>query len=114
MRDKTVEVQDGRKIGKKVFLKELCKNLILDHRMTTNRMGFMELFMPLYEVDSWRTNFLNASLPVVRLLSDGALPLAKATFNEDRFAIARIVRNRLPLLSSDTLCKADAKSHISS
>ncbi|WP_447881855.1 hypothetical protein [Serratia fonticola] len=82
--------------------------------MTTNRMGFLELFMPLYEVDSWRTNFLNASLPVVRLLSDGALPLAKATFNEDRFAIARIVRNRSPLLSSDTLCKADAKSHISS
>jgi DNA helicase-2/ATP-dependent DNA helicase PcrA len=86
---------------------ELCKNLILEHRMAANRMGFLELFVPLYEVDSWRTNLLNGSLPAVRFFSDEVLPLVKAKFNEDRFAIARIVRNFSPLLSPDTLRKAD-------
>lgn len=86
---------------------ELCKSLTLEHRMAASRMGFLELFVPLYKVESWRTNLLDGSLPAVRFFSDEVLPLVKAKLNEDRFAIARIVRNLSPLLSPDALRKAD-------
>lgn len=86
---------------------EQCKSLTLEHRMAASRMGFLELFMPLYEVESWRTNLLDGSLPAVRFFSDEVLPLVKAKLSDDRFAVARIVRNLSPLLSSEALRKVD-------
>lgn len=85
---------------------EVCKSLTLEHRMAARRMGFLELFGPLYEVGSWRTNLLDGSLPCVRFFSHEVLPLVKASLDGDRFAIARIVKNLSPLLSPDNLCKA--------
>jgi DNA helicase-2/ATP-dependent DNA helicase PcrA len=86
---------------------ELCKSLTLEHRMAASRVGFLELFVPLYEVESWRTNLLDGSLPAVRFFSDEVLPLVKAKLSEDRFAVARIVRNLSPLLSPEALRNAD-------
>lgn len=86
---------------------ELCKSLTLEHRMAASRMGFLDMFVPLYEVDSWRTNLLDGSLPAVRFFSDEVLPLVKAKLSDDRFAVARIVRNLSPLLSPEALRKAD-------
>lgn len=86
---------------------KLCKSLTLEHRMAASRIGFLELFVPLYEVESWRTNLLNGSLPVVRFFSDEVLPLVKAKLSKDRFAIARIVRNLSPLLSQEALRNAN-------
>lgn len=86
---------------------EQCKSLTLEHRMAASRMGFLELFVPLYDVESWRTSLLDGSLPVVRFFSDEVLPLAKAKLGGDRFAVARIVRTLSPLLSPETLRKAD-------
>ena len=86
---------------------KLCKSLTLEHRMAASRIGFLELFVPLYEVESWRTNLLDGSLSVVRFFSDEVLPLVKAKLGEDRFAMARIVRTLSPLLSPEALCKAD-------
>ena len=54
------------------------KSLTLEHRMAAGRMGFMEIFVPLYEVDSWTTSLLDGSLPVVRFFSEQVLPLIKA------------------------------------
>lgn len=86
---------------------KLCKSLTLEHRMAASRMGFLEMFVPLYEVDSWRTNLLDGSLPSVRFFSDEVLPLVNAKLSDDRFAVARIVRNLSPLLSPEALCEAD-------
>ncbi len=86
---------------------EECKSLTLEHRMAASRVGFLELFAPLYEVESWRTSLLDGSLPAVRFFSDEILPLVKAKLSGDRFAVARIVRNLSPLLSPEALRKTD-------
>ncbi|MBT2304555.1 ATP-dependent helicase [Variovorax paradoxus] len=86
---------------------ETCKSLTLEHRMAASRMGFLDMFVPLYEVESWRTNLLGGSLPAVRFFSDEVLPLVKARLREDRFAVARIVRGLSPLLSAEALRKAE-------
>ncbi|MEN2506135.1 UvrD-helicase domain-containing protein [Stutzerimonas stutzeri] len=80
-----------------------CKTLTLEHRMAARRMGFLEMFVPLYEVESWRTSFLDGSLPIVRFFSKEVLPLVQAKKREDRFGIARIAREHSPLLSVDAL-----------
>ncbi|MGF6359847.1 DNA helicase-2/ATP-dependent DNA helicase PcrA [Pseudomonas frederiksbergensis] len=80
-----------------------CKTLTLEHRMAARRMGFLEMFVPLYEVESWRPNFLDGSLPIVRFFSEEVLPLIQAKKREDRFGIARIAREHSPLLSVDAL-----------
>lgn len=80
-----------------------CKTLTLEHRMAARRMGFLEMFVPLYEVESWRPSFLDGSLPIVRFFSEEVLPLIQAKTREDRFGIARIAREHSPLLSVDAL-----------
>lgn len=80
-----------------------CKTLTLEHRMAARRMGFLEMFVPLYEVESWRTSFLDGSLPIVRFFSEEVLPLVQAKRREDRFAVARIARDHSPLLTVDAL-----------
>ncbi|AEA66909.1 Hypothetical protein PSEBR_a747 [Pseudomonas brassicacearum subsp. brassicacearum NFM421] len=84
-----------------------CKTLTLEHRMAARRMGFLEMFVPLYEVESWRPNFLDGSLPIVRFFSEEVLPLIQAKKREDRFGIARIAREHSPLLSVDALRAGD-------
>lgn len=86
---------------------EQCKSLILEHRMAASRMGFLELFVPLYEVENWRTSLLDGSLPVVRFFSEEVLPLVRGKLSGDRFVVARIVRNLSPLLSPEALRMAD-------
>lgn len=79
------------------------KSLTLEHRMAAGRMGFMEIFVPLYEVDSWTTSLLDGSLPVVRFFSEQVLPLVKAKQGKDSFAVARIVKKFSPLIESESL-----------
>lgn len=79
------------------------KTLTLEHRMAAARMGFLDMFAPLYEIDSWRTSFLEGTLPAARFFSDQVLPLVKAKRSGDRFALARIAKIYSPLLSQATL-----------
>jgi DNA helicase-2/ATP-dependent DNA helicase PcrA len=85
------------------------KTLILEHRMAATRMGFREMFVPLYEVERWRTSFLDGSLPATRFFAEAVLPLVKAAQSEDRFAIARITKARSPLLTPAALQAAEDK-----
>lgn len=79
------------------------KTLILEHHMAALRMGFLEMFEPLYQIDRLKTALLDGSLPGLRLFSQQVLPLVKAKQNGDEFAVAAIVRNSSPLLSKATL-----------
>lgn len=86
---------------------EACKSLILEHRMAARRMGFLEMFVALHQEESFRTGLLDGSLPLVRFFSEQILPLVSAQRLDDRFAVARIVRESSPLLSGDKLRYAE-------
>lgn len=83
--------------------REEVKTLILEHHMVAKRMGFLEMYEPLYKVDSLRTSLLDGKLSGIRLFSGLVLPLVEAKRSGDDFAIARIVRKSSPLLSKATL-----------
>ena len=85
------------------------KTLTLEHRMAARRMGFLDMFVPLYKVESWRTSFLEGSLPASHFFTEDVLPLVKAAQNEDRFAIARITKARSPLLTPEAIRAAEDK-----
>lgn len=91
------------------------KTLTLEHRMAASRLGFLDAFSPLYDHDSWRTSFLDGSLPVLRFFSEQVLMLVKAKFANDRFAVARVAKSFSPLLTSAALRQAkDTKQHLQS
>lgn len=82
---------------------ETYKSLILEHRMAARRMGFLEMFSALHEVENFRTGLLDGSLPLVRFFSEQVLPLVTAQSSNDRFAVARIARMYSPILSEAQL-----------
>jgi DNA helicase-2/ATP-dependent DNA helicase PcrA len=85
------------------------KTLTLEHRMAAARMGFLGMFVPLYEVESWRTSFLEGLLPAARFFTADVLPLVKAKQSEDRFAICRIAKALSPLLTPEAIRAAEDK-----
>lgn len=85
------------------------KTLTLEHRMAASRMGFLDMFVPLYEVESWRTSFLEGTLPASRFFTEEVLPLIRAKQSGDRFAIARICKASSPLLTAEALRAAEDK-----
>ena len=85
------------------------KTLTLEHRMAATRMGFLEMFVPLYEVESWRTSFLKGLLPAARFFTADILPLVKAKQSRDRFAICRFAKALSPLLTPEAIRAAEDK-----
>lgn len=79
------------------------KHLMLEHHMVAKRMGFLEMFAPLYAMDSLQTGLREGALPGLRFFSHLILPLVKAKKRGDEFAAAAIVRKGSPFLDSDTL-----------
>jgi DNA helicase-2/ATP-dependent DNA helicase PcrA len=75
------------------------KCLILEHRMAAVRMGFSDMFIPLHEIDEFRTGLLNGTLPATRFFASDVLPLVEQ--HDDKFAVARILRKSSPLLSDE-------------
>jgi DNA helicase-2/ATP-dependent DNA helicase PcrA len=71
--------------------------------MAARRMGFRNIFDPLYNIDDFRTGLLDGTLPATRLFTHYVLPLADAQTRGDRFLTAKIVRDASPLLRPDAL-----------
>lgn len=80
-----------------------CKHLTLEHHMAARRLGFDGLLLPLLEIEDWRTSLLDGSFAPLRILTDNVLPLISAARAKDRFKVARILRERSPLLSAQHL-----------
>ena len=78
-----------------------CKQLILEHRMAARRMGFLEMFVPLHDVDDFKTGLLDGTLSITRFFADNVWPLIQQ--KHDKFAVAKIVRSASPLLTADKL-----------
>lgn len=77
------------------------KRLILEHKMAARRLGFLELFSPLYAVDNFKTGLREGSLPFLRFFTHEVAPLIRAQQVNDRFAVARLLRNSSPLLATE-------------
>ncbi|RCX23332.1 DNA helicase-2/ATP-dependent DNA helicase PcrA [Fontibacillus phaseoli] len=72
--------------------------LILEHHMAANRLGFLEFFRPLYQMDNLKTGLLDGSLPELTFFTQVILPIVQANKNGDEFAITNTVRKYSPLL----------------
>lgn len=70
--------------------------LILEHHMAANRLGFYELFQPIYQIDKLRTGLLEGSLSEIKFFTQIILPIVNANELGDKFAIAKIVKKYSP------------------
>ncbi|MDR6669769.1 UvrD-helicase domain-containing protein [Rhizobium sp. 1399] len=87
------------------------KCLILEHKMAAKRLGFLEMFSPLYAFDPFRTGLRDGNLPCVAFFATSVAPLIEA--RDDKFAIMRVLNKFSPLLSPETLREAnDQKAHL--
>jgi DNA helicase-2/ATP-dependent DNA helicase PcrA len=84
--------------------------LILEHHMAANRLGFLELFEPLYRVDRLKTGLLDGTLPGLSLFTKILLPLVQAFKKNDKFSIARIVKKHSKLLEKQSLITSNEQS----
>lgn len=83
------------------------KTLILEHHMAAKRLGFLEMFEPLYGADKLHMSLLEGTLPAVRFFSDIVMPLVDAKRRSDEFGVAAVVRKESLLLSPATLRAPD-------
>ena len=74
------------------------KSLILEHHMAASRFGFLELYSPLNEIDSFSTSLRNGSISEISLLANVISPLIKAYQSGNDFEVSKIVRHSSPLL----------------
>lgn len=84
------------------------QRLILEHHMAASRLGFLNLFAPLYANKKLKQSVLDGSLPELRLFSQMVLPTIEAHKAGNRFVVARIAKKYSPLLLgkafSDSAC----------
>ncbi|WP_407264885.1 AAA family ATPase [Tenacibaculum maritimum] len=83
------------------------KILILEHHMAAMRMGFVQLFEPLYKVDKLKTSLLDGSLSSLNVFIKTILPLVEAYKAEDKFSIAQIVKSKSPLFDKRKIEEAE-------
>ncbi|KZL89412.1 UvrD-helicase domain-containing protein [Clostridium magnum] len=76
------------------------KMLTLEHQMAARRLGFSNLFETLYAVDSLKTGILDGSLPGMQFFTRIIVPLFRANKINDKFSIAKIIRQYSPLLQT--------------
>lgn len=76
-----------------------CKTLILEHHMAASRLGFCELFKPLYSVDLFKTGILDGTLPEIQLFTIKVLPLISAYKKGENFQVCKIIKQYSPLVN---------------
>lgn len=84
------------------------KTLILEHHMAASRMGFLELFQPLYK-SPLQEGLLNGSVASLNLFTKIILPLVVSHKIGDKFSVARIIKDQSPLLNKDILANSKAQ-----
>jgi DNA helicase-2/ATP-dependent DNA helicase PcrA len=91
------------------------KTLMLEHHMAARRMGFSEIFDPLYETDdgSLQTALLEGTLSGLRFFYETILTLRTAFLLKDDFAVAALVRQASPLVSRSALKAAADGNQVS-
>lgn len=85
------------------------KTLILEHHMAASRLGFYDLYSPLYAIDSLKTGILDGSLPEIRMFTKMVLPLVNAYQSGNKFEVSKIVRQYSPLLNKKVFINSDSQ-----
>ena len=80
---------------------QAIKVLTLEHHMAARRGGFGGFFEPLYKVDKFKTGLLDGTLSGIAFFAQQVLPLVKAMQSNDRFAVARVVKNHSPIMTPE-------------
>jgi DNA helicase-2/ATP-dependent DNA helicase PcrA len=89
---------------------DAVKTLTLEHRMAAARLGCLDVFVALYDIDS--TSLLNGTQPLATFFTDQVLPLVNAHQRGDRFALMRMLKTFSPLVSVEKLKGSPGKSHL--
>lgn len=94
--------------------REARQTLILEHHMAATRLGFADLFGPLYAVDGYRTGLLDGNLPGLRFFVEEVLPFVRASREGKPFEAMAVLRHCSPLLAAEALKQAgkQQESHI--
>lgn len=87
--------------------KRAYQSLILEHHMAASRLGFRNLFLPLYKNKKLMQSVLDGSLPEAKLFSQIIFPLIDADMASNEFEVAKVIKQYSPLISKDTLQKID-------
>lgn len=103
LEEKIRDVMAGITQDEEWKVRDKCKILMLEHHMAAQRMGFRDVFEPLYGVSDFRIGLLEGKLPALRLFTNYVLPLVKAQRSADEFATAKIMREVSPLLTPEKL-----------
>lgn len=82
------------------------KVLTLEHHMAAKRMGFSDFFEPLYNIGKLKEGILNGSLSSINFFTNTILPLYKANCDNDKFEIARIVKEKSDFIRKENLITA--------
>ena len=82
---------------------QAVKVLTLEHHMAARRGCFVRFFEPLYKVDNFKTGLLDGTLSGIAFFAQQVLPLVQAMQSEDRFAVARVVKDHSPIVSPERL-----------
>ena len=82
------------------------KVLTLEHHMAARRGGFDRFFEPLYRIDNFKTSLLDGTLNGVAFFVQQVLPLVKAMQSNAKFAVAQVVKDHSPILSSERLSRS--------
>lgn len=73
------------------------KFLTLEHDMAAKRLGFFELFEPLYNIQSFKTSVLDGTLSDLQPLLNVIVPFWNALKHNDDFEIMKIIREKSPI-----------------
>jgi len=77
---------------------EESQKLTLEHHMAAERLGFSDLFGPLYAIDKFKTGLLDGTLSEITFFTKIILPIFEASKRGDKFTIAKIVREKSPAM----------------
>lgn len=86
------------------------KTLTLEHRMAAARLGCLEVFSALYELDSM--SLLNGTQSLATFFTNEILSIVEAHQTGDRFALMRTLKSYSPLLTPEALKANLGRAHL--
>lgn len=86
------------------------KTLTLEHRMAAVRLGCLDVFSALYELDSM--SLLNGTQPLASFFTNETLSIVEAQQSGDRFALMRTLKAYSPLLTTEALIASPGRAHL--
>jgi DNA helicase-2/ATP-dependent DNA helicase PcrA len=86
------------------------KTLTLEHKMAAARLGCLDVFSALYELDSM--SLLNGTQPLATFFTNEILSIVEAQQRGDRFALMRTLKIYSPLLTPEALKANPGRAHL--